>query len=222
MKPTNQPFDITKVKSISELNKFHFDALFDRIELMANQTCSFLNEEPFIVEKIAEFGITKDSKYFLVCYFLSALYVDYIQTVSKLFKQGCQIDFTDNQFMIKDSKTGELITNPDVFINEKHNAQVYCKTEQIPKLRTLAHELALAESVLRMALSFHYWKVDLNVKEFADSMTYEWLNAKFNYMDDKPCKIDNPDEWINLTQLVLSSEDFSEDECELVLKDEVD
>lgn len=200
----SQLIDITKIKSLDDISELHFEVLFDEIELMAKQSRSFLHEEPFLVERLAEFGIMKGSRYFLVCYYLTALYVDYLQTADKLFKAGCQIDFTDKQFMIKNSKTGDMITNPDVFINEKHNAQVYCKTEMIPKLRTLTHELALAESVLRMALSFKYWKVDQNVKEFVDSMTYEWLNKKFDYMDDKPCKFDNPDEWINLTQLVLT------------------
>lgn len=31
-------------------------------------------------------------------------------------------------------------------------------------------------------------------------MIYQWLNTKFDYMDN------NPDEWINITQLMLNYE----------------
>lgn len=202
-------FDITNLHNLPDINNLHLYALFDRLQLMAEESKPYLHlEEHTWDEILASFNVTPDSKYYLVCYYLTSIYADYRLWIKALFNVGCQIDFSDNQFHIKDPKTDKLIINPEVYIDEKHNAQVYCKRSEMnyPRLRKLVREVALEESVLRLALSLEYWNVEQSIKELVDSLTYEWLNLKFDYMDEKPFKLDNPDEWVNLTQIMSTEE----------------
>ena len=225
MKPQQAQQQQQAQQNAIDVSKLKLDKLFDRLQKMANESAEFLelNQHRWD-EELGKFGITPANKYYLVCYYLTDIYANYVVLSKKLFDMNCQIDFTDDYFMIQDVQTGELITNPEVYIDDKHNAHVYCKKDMVNNLnlRSMVLQLALLESVLRMALSYQYWKVDKNVLELVDSMCYEWLNRKFDYMDNKPFKPNKDNvEWVNLTKIILEKDSetmFTINEGELVIK----
>ena len=76
---------------------------------------------------------------------------------------------------------------------------------KLPQLTKTVSYLMGYDSVLRLALSHEYWQTDEKVKNYVEELCAEWINKKFDYMEDANKQFDTTivdnNEWINLTKI---------------------
>lgn len=164
---------------------FEYHDVLNHIIKMCDESSNILdyNDEDLKLA-LKEYNIDESDKHFKVAYFVSFIYVVFMNLLDICDQDGIAFNFETKEFNIDEQH--RLSIDVKQFILAKHGFRMFIPKD-FPKenARNVYKKLDSWDVLLRMAASYEFWDTDLKIKNYIKDMQDAYLQLRIKWTRSK-------------------------------------